>query len=150
MMRILVIFLSLLWCVPAHAHDVHVPVTIYSMSGEHLFDMDLAATPATRAKGLQHVTTMPEHSGMLFVFPKAADTAFWMKDTLIPLDMVFIDDNYTIVHIEHSAAPHSLDPRKAGQPYIAVAELLGGTAKRLGIERADRVRFLIPEGVKVQ
>ena len=127
-----------------------ISMTVYAKTGEHSFNMEVANTHETRAKGLQHREHLAEHRGMLFLFPSATNTGFWMKDTLIPLDMVFIDDNYTIVHIEHSAAPHSLDPRKAGQPYIAVAELLGGTAKRLGIERADRVRFLIPEGVKVQ
>ena len=127
-----------------------ISMTVYAKTGEHSFNMEVANTHETRAKGLQHREHLAEHRGMLFLFPSATNTGFWMKDTLIALDMLFIDENYTIVHIEHNVQPHTLENRTAGQPYVAVAELKGGKAKALGIERADKVRFLLPQGMQVK
>ena len=148
-MRIALVICALLFAPLAYAGE-STSVTIYTKNGELNFDAEIVSTVKQRAIGMQNRTTLGETSGMLFVFPQSTNTGFWMKDTLIALDMLFIDENFTIVHIEHNALPHTLENRQAGQPYIAVLEIRGGTAQHLGISREDRVRFVLPEGLVIQ
>ena len=101
--------------------------------------VELAADRATRRRGLQHRRHLPADSGMLFLWPGSAKRAMWMKDTLIPLDMLFLATDGRILAIEPSRAPHServVSPRVAAR---AVLELLGGTAERQGICPGDQV-----------
>jgi uncharacterized membrane protein (UPF0127 family) len=85
---------------------------------------------------------------MIFLFPREAEQTFWMKNTPIPLDMVFINDERRIVGIAEEAVPFSLDARSVGRPSRFVLEINGGLAKRYGISPGDLVRFegISPEG----
>ena len=90
--------------------------------------------------GLMYRKTMPEDNGMLFLLSaEPKETAFWMKNTLIPLDMLFIARDCTIVNIHAGAEPLSLTPIPSGQPVTAVIELNGGRAQALGIKAGDKV-----------
>jgi len=97
-------------------------------------DLEVASTPAAMERGLMYRTSLPESSGMLFVFPEDADHSFWMKNTLIPLDMLFIKADGTIVRIAANTKPLSEDPVPSYEPVRAVLEIAGGRAAELGIK----------------
>ena len=105
--------------------------------GAHQFDVRYALTEEEQAKGLMFVEDMPEDQGM--VFPKSSEQIlkFWMKNTLIPLDMLFFDKDMRLVHIERSATPHDLTPRGPDSPVCVVVELNGGVAKKRNIQIND-------------
>jgi hypothetical protein len=107
----------------------------------HPVDVELARTDPERRKGLMDRPSLPENAGMLFIFDAPSLQAFWMKDTLIPLDMIFIDDAGTIVGIVESAAPQTLTPRSVGKPSRYVLEVNGGWSRAHGVRAGDRVRF---------
>ncbi len=104
------------------------------------FQVELALTPAEQARGLMFRETMPPLSGMLFVYPREADVAFWMRNTLIPLDMIFVDDEGRIVRVHENAVPGDETPIAAGAPALAVLEINGGAARRLGLAAGDELR----------
>jgi uncharacterized membrane protein (UPF0127 family) len=79
--------------------------------------------------------------GMLFPFPQPRPASFWMKNTLIPLDMLFIRADGTIARIAANTVPHSLDPVAVAEPVAAVLEIAGGRAAELGINEGDRVTW---------
>ena len=110
-------------------------IIIETPSGQReAFFVDYAVTNSEQQKGLMFVESMPDNEGMLFVYKHPRPALFWMKNTLIPLDMLFFDVNNTLIHIEHSATPHDLKPRGPNSKNIcSILELNGGTAKRLGI-----------------
>ncbi len=104
------------------------------------FNIDLALTPEQRAQGLMFVENLPEDKGMLFFFGEEQLTGFWMKNTLIPLDMIFIRQNGRIVKIHENAMPHDLTSISSGEPVAAVLEINGGQSRKLGIAPGDTVR----------
>lgn len=107
----------------------------------HLFFAELALTPAQQAQGLMHRVDMPEKTGMLFYFGgDEAERNFWMKNTLIPLDMLFIKKDGRIHHIHENARPHDLTTIPSNGPVAAVFEINGGLSARLGIKAGDKVR----------
>jgi uncharacterized membrane protein (UPF0127 family) len=110
-----------------------------STGAEHRFEVYEAADQASKAQGLMYVRRLPADQGMLFVFEPARMATMWMKDTYIPLDMLFVAEDGRIAHIHHWAQPLSLDLIRAQSPVRAVLELNGGTARRLGIAPGDRV-----------
>ncbi len=103
------------------------------------FDVELALTAPEQARGLMFRTEMPAHMGMLFMFDDVAMRSFWMKNTLIPLDMLFIHADGTIHHIHHNAKPQDLTSITSKYPSKAVLELNGGTADKMGIKEGDQV-----------
>ena len=118
-------------------------LAIVSRDGKtHEFQIELALTPQQQVHGLMGRTKMAKDAGMLFYFPKEDERAFWMKDTLIPLDMLFIKKDGTIHSIHDSAKPNDLTSVKSNGPVQAVLELNGGTAKHLGIKAGDKVRHV--------
>lgn len=118
-------------------------VTIVSRDGKsHVFSVELALTPQQQAQGLMNRTSMDEKAGMLFLFAVEDEKGFWMKNTLIPLDMIFIREDGTISKIHDSAQPHDLTSVKSDGPVLAVLELNGGTAKKLGILAGDTVHHV--------
>ena len=123
----------------AKAEDT-VPVVVTSSAGEHLFRAEVAASPEEQARGLMFREHMDPDEGMLFLFEPPRRVAFWMKNTLIPLDMIFADTAGRIVAIEANAEPHSLEPRGPDTTVRAVLEINGGMAERLGIAVGDRIR----------
>jgi uncharacterized protein len=108
--------------------------------GVHEVKAEVARTEAERQRGLMHRERLAPDEGMLFVFPTAAAHAFWMKNTLIPLDMIFIDDDGRVVGVVERAQPHSLEPRSGGVSRY-VLEVNGGWAAAHAIRKGDRVRF---------
>jgi hypothetical protein len=114
-------------------------LTIISASGPHRFKVELAETPAQMTQGLMFRTSLPPDAGMLFDYRQPTAATMWMRNTLIPLDMLFVDAQGRIVNIHERAVPQSLDVIAAAEPVRAVIELNGGTAARLGIEPGDRV-----------
>lgn len=113
---------------------------VIESAGKRLkFLVQVADTPERREQGLMFVTKLPADGGMLFPFPGDTNTAFWMKNTFIPLDLLFVRRDGTIARIAERARPHDLTPIPSGEPVLAVLELAGGTAARLGLRRGDRV-----------
>jgi hypothetical protein len=115
-------------------------LTIATAQGEQHFTVEMALTPAQQQQGLMYRRSMAPDAGMLFVFPEVQPTAFWMKNTLIPLDMLFIAANGRIADIRERAVPLSEATIPAKVPVKAVLELNGGTVARLGIKLGDVVR----------
>lgn len=118
----------------------------------HTFSVELAATPEQQAHGLMDRTSMPADHGMLFVFPQAQPLTFWMKDTLIPLDMLFFDDAHRLVAIQANAPPCKADPcpiYPSVVPARYVLELNAGTAAKLGVRKGDVITFSnLPSGTQ--
>jgi hypothetical protein len=115
------------------------PLDIVTRSGRHAFTVEIAETEAQRAQGLMFRSRLAPDGGMLFIYPADRRLSMWMKNTLIPLDMLFVASNGTIVDIHERAVPHSLRSIASRMPARAVVELAGGTVARLGIRVGDRV-----------
>jgi uncharacterized membrane protein (UPF0127 family) len=111
--------------------------------GSHAVAVEVARTEAQRARGLMFRTSLADGAGMLFVFDESGEHPFWMKNTLIPLDMIFIDDFGRVTGVVSRATPGSLEPRSGG-PCRYVLEVLAGWAEAKGVAAGDQVRF---EGV---
>ena len=114
-------------------------LTIISATGPYRFKVELAETPAQMTQGLMFRTSLAPDAGMLFDYKQPTVATMWMRNTLIPLDMLFVDAQGRIVNIHERAVPQSDDVIGAAEPVRAVIELNGGTAARLGIEPGDRV-----------
>ena len=106
-----------------------------------VFQVEVADTPAKRELGLQYRRELSDDRGMIFLFAGESPQTFWMKNTPIPLDMIFINRERKIVGIVAETVPFSLDPRSVGIPSQYVLEINGGLSKRLGIRAGDAVRF---------
>lgn len=119
-------------------------VTIHADERQHHFEVEVAATPESRSQGLMYRTELAEDAGMLFVFERPAEVAFWMRNTFIPLDMIFIDRRGRIVHIHPEAQPHDDTLISSGRPVTHVLEINGGLAARLGIEPGQRMTIASP------
>jgi len=99
----------------------------------HAVEVEIATTKAARNRGLMWRRELPDGKGMLFVFPKDEDHGFWMRNTLIPLDLLFIDNGEKIVGIIPQATPRSLTNRSVGRPSRFVLEVPGGWSEKQGI-----------------
>ena len=117
-----------------------VPLTITSGSQVHRFTVEIAATPEQQQHGMMHRTSIAPDRGMLFPYDQPQNVAFWMKNTLIPLDMIFVRADGTIARIS-TAVPHSEAPMPSGESVVAVLEIAGGRAAELGIRVGDRVEW---------
>lgn len=133
----LFVFVFMLLAAPSFAAE---SLRIHTQGGqEHVISLEIADEPEEWQRGLMGRAEMPRDHGMLFVFSEMRDRAFWMKDTLIPLDMVFIGEGGVIVHIHENAAPRDETLVLSGQPCLAVLEVNGGTSRALGLKVGDRV-----------
>lgn len=120
--------------------DLEKTVVIVNKKGEKFaFDVELAINRDQQQKGLMYVTDMPLGSGMLFLFRTSELRTFWMKNTFIPLDMIFIEGDGKIQHIHSMAKPQDLAKITSPRPAKAVLEINGGVADKLGIEPGDVV-----------
>ena len=106
---------------------------------KHVFQVWLADSPQRQSQGLMFVRDLPDLRGMLFVHDHPRDISMWMKNTYIPLDMVFIDVHGKIQQIIPDAVPHSLAIIRSDKPALAVLEIAGGEARRLGLHPGQRV-----------
>ncbi|MGB3280442.1 MAG: DUF192 domain-containing protein [Pseudorhodobacter sp.] len=104
------------------------------------FSVELADEPAERAKGLMFRESMPLSSGMLFLYERPQHAVFWMKNTLIPLDMIFADATGVVQHVHANAIAHDETGIDGGTNILAVLEINGGMAKKLGIKAGAVIR----------
>ena len=128
---------------PLRAADNLQPLEIVTASGVHPFAVELVDNDADRAKGLMYRKELPEGRGMLFDFKREQDVSFWMQNTYIPLDMIFIRGDGRILRIQENAEPLSTRLIPSGGPVLGVLEVIGGTARKLGIKPGDRVAHAI-------
>jgi uncharacterized protein len=133
--------LSLVVGAPAKSLQTFATSSLFidTMKGPARFSVELALTPAQQEQGLMYRPSLAPDAGMLFDFRKTAPLTFWMKNTLIPLDMLFIGANGRIVDIHERAVPLSEDLIQSNVPARAVLEVNGGTVDRLGIKIGETV-----------
>ncbi|HET7191915.1 MAG TPA: DUF192 domain-containing protein [Pseudolabrys sp.] len=119
---------------------------IASKTGVHVFSVEVADNDAERAKGLMYRKDLAEGRGMLFDFHRDQEVSFWMQNTYIPLDMIFIRGDGRILRIEENTEPLSTRLIPSRGPVRAVLEVIGGSARKLGIAPGDRVASPIFNG----
>ena len=112
---------------------------IASKTGVHIFLVEIVDNDADRAKGLMYRRELPEGRGMLFDFHRDQEVSFWMQNTYIPLDMIFIRGDGQILRIEENTVPLSTRMIPSRGAVRAVLEVIGGTSRKLGIAPGDRV-----------
>ena len=132
----LIALLALLWPLGAAAQE---RVTLHAGDEPHVFSAEIADTPAERALGLMFRTELADDHGMLFDFAGEAPRSFWMKNTFIPLDIIFAEADGDIVAIAENTTPLSEAAIPSGAPARFVFEVIGGTAARIGLEPGDRL-----------
>ncbi|MCC6000778.1 MAG: DUF192 domain-containing protein [Pararhodobacter sp.] len=108
--------------------------------GQARFAVELADDPQSRAQGLMFRETLPRSAGMLFIFDRPDRAVFWMENTLIPLDMLFIDPSGVVRHIHRQARPLDRTPIDGGENVLMVLEINGGLSDRLGINTGSELR----------
>jgi hypothetical protein len=137
-------FLFVVFVAAAPACPAPLPtLEIVSKTGVHTFAVELATTEAQREKGLMFRKELPEGQGMLFDFHRDQEVAFWMENTYIPLDMIFIQGDGRILRIAANTEPLSTRLIPSNGQVRAVLEVAGGTAEKFGIAAGDRVAFPI-------
>jgi uncharacterized protein len=115
-----------------------------AFGGVHRVEVEVAATPEARTRGLMWRTELAAGKGMLFLFPEEEVQSFWMRNTLIPLDMIFINSQMRVAGIVERAEPRSLASRSVGAPSQYVLEVPGGWSQSVGVTKGSTVEF---EGV---
>ena len=134
---------------PGAKHQLHrlqkSDLRIETRESLHHFRVYMVTTADEMRLGLMHVSELPSDSGMLFAYGRNRQASMWMKNTLIPLDIMFINRDGTIVNIHKNAAPLSLDSRPSDGLVFAALEINGGLADKLGISPGDRVSHTIFE-----
>jgi uncharacterized membrane protein (UPF0127 family) len=119
------------------------PLTVKTDDASHKFSVEMADTPEAITQGLMFRESLAPDAGMLFDFGEVRPASMWMKNTLIPLDMLFIDADGQVIAIARNAVPGSLRSLGPGVPVRAVLEIGGGRAKALGIMPGDTVQHPI-------
>lgn len=114
---------------------------ITSGAKTHTFTVEIASTPPQQAKGLMFRTELPDDRGMIFPFGEDRMASFWMKNTVIPLDIIFIRGDGRIENVAANTVPYSTIPVESTGPVTAVLELRGGLSAELGIKAGDRVSW---------
>lgn len=149
-MRQIFLILFFVWCCAAltcradEALKDHaiVPISIAKTGGSSVtLNVEMAVSDQAEEMGLMFRTSMPKNAGMMFFFDKEDIRAFWMKNTLIPLDMIFIRKDGTIVNIHQKAVPYDETPIHSQAPANAVLEINGGRAAELGLKAGDVVHY---------
>ncbi len=115
------------------------PLRVETAKGSHDLTVELALTPAQQAQGVMFRPEMAADAGMLFVHPRPRLLTMWMRNTLIPLDMVFAGPDGTVIHVVERTIPLSAKTISSRKPAKAVLELNAGTVARLGIRPGDRL-----------
>ncbi|MGB4106793.1 MAG: DUF192 domain-containing protein [Alphaproteobacteria bacterium] len=115
-------------------------VTVETQAGQdYIFEVEMATNGEDQSRGLMYRTTLGSDAGMLFLFGDEEHRSFWMKDTFVPLDMIFIASDGTIRHIHHSARPQDETRITSEGEAMAVLEINAGLSGSLGIKEGDRV-----------
>jgi uncharacterized protein len=115
-------------------------VEFVTATGAHRFEIEVARTDREREVGLMYRRSMPRNHGMLFMFPSEQPVSMWMKNTYIPLDMVFVSRKGRVTSIARDAVPMSETIIPSGPPAFAVIELNAGAARAIGLDVGDEVR----------
>lgn len=118
-----------------------IPVTIQQGEAVHRFEVEVARTAEEQRQGLMFRTSLPADGGMLFPFEKPRIASFWMRNTVIPLDMFFVRADGSVDRIAENTIPESAEPVVSGGEVSAVLELAGGTASRLGIDESATITW---------
>ena len=149
------LFLCLTFFVPGlpsvavNAEGFKTPLIVEKADGsQHAFEVELALTAAQRSMGLMYRTELAPNDGMLFIFPEPAFQRFWMRNTYIPLDIIFVAEGGRIVNIVANAEPRTDTGRESTGRAKAVLELIGGRAAELGITAGDIVRHALLGNMK--
>lgn len=144
---VLVIFLSL-YSVSHQARELQLEsLTITNSDGkDFLYNVEVARTPSQKKRGLMFRDSMPEDEGMLFIYMPEKVAAMWMRNTILALDMLFIDKNGMIVTIADNTVPYSLNRISSGQPVRAVLELNAGQTKKNNLNVGDKVSHKLWSG----
>ena len=108
--------------------------------GQARFTVELAITPEEQARGLMFRESLPRGAGMLFLYDQPSRVSFWMRNTLISLDMIFVDATGTVTRVHHEAVPLDETPIPGGDGVLAVLEINGGLARRFGIGPGTEMR----------
>lgn len=134
-------------CTPGSALDQseagleQTSLCVTSGKKSHAFTVEIAHTSLQQNRGLMFRTSLADNKGMIFPFPETRIASFWMKNTVIPLDIIFVRKDGTIENIAANTVPYSTDPVESTAPVAAVLELRGGLAAELGIKPGDTVRW---------
>ena len=123
-----------------------IDISIEGQRGAVQVRAEIADTPSERARGLMYRESLAEGTGMLFVYQRRDVHTFWMKNTLIPLDMLFLDgpphqSHISVIGIVHNAEPETLTHRSVSAPSLFVLEVPGGWARKMGISEGSRVSW---------
>ncbi len=105
------------------------------------FKIEIADSPYERQTGLMYRDSLDEQHGMLFIFENSELRGFYMKNTLIPLDLIFIDENYEIVHIYSKATPYETASISSQLPAKYVFEINGGLSEQIGIQKGMKIKY---------
>ena len=142
--------LTLSMALPAFAQCIDTRVTLRGDKSQAWFTVEIADDDAERAQGLMNRESMPRFSGMLFDFDAPQRAVFWMENTLIPLDMLFIDEQGTVQRIHENARPLDRTPIDGGEGIRFVLEINGGMASMLGIEEGAQMQHpRVPQDIAV-
>lgn len=140
----IILVISCIAALPVIAKDIQYtkkPLRILSGVSRHDFIAEVADTDEKREHGLMFRKKISDREGMLFLFDSPIPVSMWMKDTYIPLDIIFIKDNGSIVTIAENTTPLSLKPISSTENVSAALELKAGMCKKLGININDKVIF---------
>lgn len=118
-----------------------IPLAVISGTRRHAFKVEVAATGPQQARGLMFRTELPPDEGMIFPYKFPQILGFWMKNTPLPLDIIFIDEDGRIINIAAQTTPYSLESVYSERPAKAVLEIAGGRAAELGIKPGDKVEW---------
>ena len=143
-MKYLSYLIGLLFLFGCNATSGLQKLTIQTENKEIQINIEIADEPEERTQGLMNRSSLPEKQGMLFIFEEEKVLGFWMKNTLIPLDMIFIDADKKIAHIEHGAIPCKADPcpvYSSNEKVKYVLELNGGFSEENSIKIGNNVEF---------
>ena len=133
-------FAALLLAAVVHAQEPQMNLPRLQLTaGMHVIDAQVAATNEQRMTGLMHRREMPQHEGMLFVFEAPSQQCFWMKNTLLPLSVAFVDDDGSVVNIENMK-PQTLDSHCSKKPVRFVLEMNEGWFAKRGIKPGSKLK----------
>lgn len=139
-MRVLLLLVLMLQAAPLAAACRDDQVEMRGPWGAARFSVEVADTDATRARGLMHRESMPQRAGMLFIYDSPRRASFWMRNTLIPLDMIFADETGLVTRVHSRAVPLDETPIDGGDDVLMVLEINGGLAERFGIAEGSELR----------
>lgn len=134
------VFATMLWTGHVQAACQLDRVGLRNEKTQVIFDIELAVAPQDRARGLMFRESLPKRAGMLFIFDPPQPVVFWMKNTLIPLDIIFVDRTGTVTSIHENAIPGDLTPIEGGDSVYAVLEINAGLAARYLITPGTQMR----------